>query len=163
MRQRVRLANPVGAATLAFTVTDKVVVIGLVQLRLFTQAKVKLVTPVAVVEMIKEANVDDVVPPVVPPPIAAVVPSTPTMPLLAPVATLAEPDAVAEAIKQFVLIDREAPWQIATLPNVPPATFVSDVTPPTIVRLALTGRGLTTSVYDTVVLLQPADVRHRMP
>ena len=54
------------------------------------------------VEIANEANVVDVVVPVLPLPTAAVEPSTPAIPLLLPVATLAEPDEEAEAMKQSV-------------------------------------------------------------
>lgn len=101
----------------------------------------------------------------VPPPTAAVVPSVPVVPdvapaLVPPIELL--PVGVVEAVEitQLVFTVREAPWQIATAPDWPPAMLRSAIVPFTTVRLALSGRGLTTTVYETVELLQPAVVRH---
>jgi hypothetical protein len=120
---------------------------------------VYVLTPALAVPIVKEAFVVDVAEELVPPPIA--VPDVPEVepPIVLAAEVLVEP----VAIKQLVFTVREAPEQIDTLPNVPPATLRSAVTPFTTVRFALSGRGFTITVYEVVVLLQPAVVRHWMP
>ena len=89
------------------------------------------------------------------PPVAAVEPSTPVMPLLAPVAVFAEPGVVVELNKQLVVTRKgPTPWQIDTEPDPPPATARLAGEPFTAVSEALFGRSLTVNVNDTAVLEQ---------
>lgn len=146
---------PVGATTLLLTVTLNVVVCGLVQPNRFTQLNVKVVVPVTFVLMRNAANVCEVMSVLIAPPVAAVEPSTPVMPLLAPVAVFAEPGVVVELNKQLVVTRKgPTPWQIDTEPDPPPATARLAGTPFTAVSEALFGRSLTVNVNDTAVLEQ---------
>ena len=160
--------DAVGAATLELTVTASVVTDSLRQPDAFTQAKVKEVVPSTDVVIVNEANVAGVVVELVPPPTAAVIPSVPVVPDVAPVPVPPIellPAGVVEAVdnKQLVrtvsVVGPVLPWQIDTEPEPPPATTKPIGIPFTAVNEARFGRS-TIDTDNVVIELGQAPLKH---